>query len=407
MAENIKSVFDQEAKDSNFKVDKALVDRLYRFEREFVNRNTDHVEFFSGNLLGVEKVKFLDRDVARWWDEVIQLDDIRLTENLHSLPTVSATHNVGGDPTYLSMVWLAHTILNSKLSSKDKHQGMFLTFMIFQFKAITSKISWDFRRSTADRNVALATYSTLSKKYDLKQAGSWYEWLRGRAEDVISPGSIHRQTLMHMKVDKDVIYVATDVQGRIRESIKSMRDKFERVLKSDAKFAARAATIQGEDGEEVRDLNRWSSEYKNYILNVIPDKHSLIKEDLLEIIGAAMHTMNIKHLEDMLAYISKQFGRDKLVDQFIDELTVHFFSFVTRDKEIMEKRKDIGFILRRLRGVYMSSRSTDPALMSLRKLGTKVTAKSVKSRSTSTQVAARTGCMLYIVLRMLAKTHYS
>lgn len=407
MAENIKSVFDKEAKNSNFKVDKALLGRIYRFEREFVTRNRDHVEFFSGNLLGVERVKFLNRDIDRWWDDVLQIDDISLKERLYSLNTVNPNHNVGGDATYLSFVWLAHTILNSSLSSKDKHDGMINTFMIFQFKAITSKISWDFKLSPADRDVAIATYSTLSKKFDLKQAGSWYEWLKGRAEDIISPQGIHYKTLQKMETDKAVIYVATDTQGRIRESLKNMRDKFDMVLKSDAKLAARAATIKGEDGDEIRDLNRWSSEYKNYIKSIVPDERSLIKEELIEIISAGMHTMNPDHMVSALKYISDRFGRDRTVDNYVDELVVHFFSFMTRDKELMAKRKDIGFIIAKIRGVYMSSRSTDPALLSLRKLGNQITAKSVRSRSSSARISARTGTMLYIILRMLAKDHYA
>src|SRR5690606_16040062 len=219
MAKNIKSVFEEHA--SGLKIDKALIKRIHEYEREFVNRNDDHIQFFGGNLLGVERPRFKSSDWNNWFDNVLMIDDVALRSDLHSLPTIDPSFVVTSDVMYLSCVWLVHAIFNSNLSANDKQQGMIDTLLIFQYKAITSKIAHDFKYSV-NREVALATYAALSKKFYIKKYGTWGKVLLARAEDIISRNSIHYQAIKYFDKDKKITDMVSDVQGRVREDRKSV-----------------------------------------------------------------------------------------------------------------------------------------------------------------------------------------
>jgi hypothetical protein len=63
-------------------------------------------------------------------------------------------------------------------------------------------------------------------------------------------------------------------------------------------------------------------------------------------------------------------------------------------------------LLVRLKGVYTSARSTDPALISLREKTEAIVKKATGSNNVSLLPPVRTGVCLYIVLRALTMKHY-
>lgn len=406
MAKGILEVFQEETKD--LKIDEALLKRIHRYERSFVNRNDEHINFFASNLLGVHRLRFLGSDYDMWFDEVVQIDDLELRKKIHSLPTVNPEHSRASDIMNLTCMWLLHAIYNSKLSRSRKHEGMMDTLLVFHYKVLSSKIAHDFKY-TANKEVAIATYASLSKKYGLKQYGNWSAWLRARCESVLDRRSIHMPTIEKFRPDEKIQYMITDTQGRVRDAVKNMRNRFQEVMDSDAQFATKAAKVKLEDGDEVRDVRKKTTEYRTYLKGIINDERALIKRELVDIIHSAMHTMDTRNLNDALRYVSKNFGAGgkRHVEEFIDELVVHYFEFVSSSPEVADRRKDLPFVLYKLRGTYMSSRSTDPSLLKLRELGSTIIDDSVRSKSSSSRVSARTGMMLYLVLRMLVKDNYS
>ena len=64
-------------------------------------------------------------------------------------------------------------------------------------------------------------------------------------------------------------------------------------------------------------------------------------------------------------------------------------------------------MLSRLRGVYMSSRSTDPILIDLRERTEKIVEIATNNKNPSNLASTRTGVLLYIVLRTFTMKHYA
>ena len=72
MANSIKDVFKSEC--GHLKIDSRFVKRIMQYERDFVNRSEDHIEFLGGVLLGSPPLRFHTSDRHEWFDEVIQTE---------------------------------------------------------------------------------------------------------------------------------------------------------------------------------------------------------------------------------------------------------------------------------------------------------------------------------------------
>lgn len=405
MAESIKTVFEKAA--SNLKIDKALIERLRNYEKEFTHRNEDHIKFFGGNLLGVERVRFLPRDWENWFDNVLKIDDVELERDLHSLPTINPEHVVASDVMNLSCVWLVHAIYKSNLSQSLKEEGMVNALLIFHYKVLTSKLARDFK-FPANEDFMATVYASLSKKFHIKQHGYWGALLRAKVLDVLSKSSIHLKTIEMFDNDKNILYMVTDMQTRMRQIISNHWDVINKIKESDKLIVTTAATYETDEGLSVKDLQRSIVAYKNYIHTVAGEPSNFVKDDLVKIVVAAMHTMTESFLRDSLVYISENYQLDSGdIEQMIDDVIVHAFDFLHQEYKGNLTTPDLAFIISKLRGIYMSSRSTDPALLKLRVLIDKVIMRKLKGRSAAAIAAVRVGVALYIVLRALTKKHYA
>lgn len=401
---NILEVFNTYAK---IDINKDLVKRLHSYEQEFVHRNQDHIEFFGGNLLGVNKVRFLPQDWTRWFDDVLKIDDLTLREHLHKLPSINKKFKVTSDVMNISCIWLCHAIAASDLPDAQKHQGMIDALLVFQYKVLTSKIAWDFR-FTANKETMIAVYANMSMKYDIKRYGSWGNLLRARAEDVISKESIHHDAIFQFKEDKGILYCISDMQTRLRSIVYNHWELINSVQDSDAKILQSSNMINTDAGAAMLDLHRTIPMYKDYIHSVVGERTNFIKDEIIKVIAQAMNTMYPSFLREVLEHISDQYLLDDgLIERIIDNIIIHAFTSLKEDFTGMLNMPGLPMIIRNLRGIYQSSKSTDPNLLTLRKDIDRMITRKFKGRSPTSVAAVRTGLMLYVVVRALAKKNYS
>lgn len=407
MAENIKSVFIKETED--VRIDSRLLRRISQYEKAFVNRDEDSIAFFGGNLMGTHPIRFRQSDRNLWFDDVLEIDDYSLKEQLHSLPTINPSFQVSSDVMNLSVVWLVHAIYSERsLSASRKEEGMINALLILHYKFLSSLMAHYFKYP-ADRSVALATYASLSKKYALKQHGSWSGLLLARSKDIISKKSIHYNTIVRFDDDDAITYMVSDIQGRIREIVKNMMAVFYRIREQDAKIGtANVGTIDLDGYATVRDQTRNQTQYKRYIQSVVGNKRDFIKPELVSVVAGAMHTMPEKLLVETLEYMSDnyQVRGEKDIDVLLDETLLHAFDYLSETGNI-NRVGDLASLITRLRALYMASRSNDPVLMKMRKIAEKIVGKAVRTKNASVIASVRTGVLIYIVLRTLSMKHYS
>lgn len=402
MSNNIKSIMDAQLK--HLKIDAKFIAAIHRYRVTWINKSEDHIRFFGGNLLGVYPIRYTTSDRNDWLDVLLELDEYEARKQIISMPHIDEDWKRATDMVNVSCCYLTHAIMTSNLTTAQKEAGMIDVLLVMQYKLFSSLMTHFFRYS-ADEKTALGTYAALSKKYAIKQHGTWDGVLTARAKDIISTASIHYQTIAKFNDDGAIVYMITDIQGRLRNMVKNIWGVFDQVRTEDAKILSTGGTIELDGKVVVRDVTRVLPGYTRYLDEIISDKLRFIKPELVEVICSAQYTMSEHLLYEALNYLSDNHN-NKQVKEFLTETLLHAFDYITNDKSGKDAMRDLSTLLARLRALYMASRSSDPTLLRMRDLGSAILKKSISSRSESTIASVRTGVCLFIVLRVFTKNYY-
>lgn len=402
----IKDVFEQECRD--LIIGPELAKRIIQYQLAFVNKNEDHVKFFGGHLTGVQVVRFVTTDRELWFENILGVEEEVLRHRLHALPTVHAERNVASDTFNISCAWLVHAILNARsIPDTLKHDAVVSTLLVLQYKFITSRLYIHFR-FPADPAVAEAAYSSLSKKFALKQYGSWGVLLKARAESIVDHASIHYNTLMRMDNDVAVEYFLNDMKTRINDMLKNIVNVTFQAAAAGNKIVSVSSVLEHDGKEILRDRNKSLTVYLRYVSSIITDKNSFIRPELLVIIEKIILTMPPKLFRQTLIWMSENYrsARSTDIEEVVREIMIHCFDYLAHNRAATADSHDIPGLLVRLRGVYTSARSTDPVLLALRSKTETLVKLATGSNNVSLLPPVRTGIMLYIVLRALTMKHY-
>lgn len=390
------------------KFDVKLAQRIINFQVGFVNKNEDHVAFFGGVLTGVHVVRMTSTDMGNFFADVLQINEIELEDELHALSAVVADRKVSGDVFNHACLWAVHKFLTSSLPKEAAMRAAQAAALILQYRFLTSLLSWYFKHP-ADPEAASAAYARLTKKSAIKQFGSWHAVLEDRCKDFMPPDGLHAKTLTAYQDDLDIIYALNDNQGRIRSMMKHLMGELIAARNAGARVRSTSSTVEL-DGEGFwRDRTNGLSTYVQYIYRIVPDEHTFIKQEILGILSEAIHTAPPSQVHETLKWMSASFKttRGKMIDSFIQELLVHSFNYLAENRTVMRNTNDIAGLIMRLKGVYMSSRSSDPQLLRIRDVAEDITRRAISSRSTSVISAVKTAMMLYIVVRAFTMGHYA
>ncbi len=404
---SIRQVFDNYCQ--HLSIDKELAKKINNYKVGFIHRNREHAAFFGGNLLGVQVVRFLDTDSEKWFEEVMHVDELEIQDDIHALPTVNPEFNISSNIFNQSCVYLVHKFNNSSLPMTAKKEVMIDILIILQMKFITSLL-FRYFRYPADRALAESTYASLNNKFAIKEHGSWLKVLEQRALDTISPQSIHLKAINQMEPDYAVVNMLNDMQGRIRSYVKNIYAVMEMVRTSGGKINVTSASTVGHDGEEIlRDSTKGIATYTHYIKNIIADKRSFVREELIGPVVKALPSVSERFLVAALEHLSDNYYRKdhKDIDKILELTMVHSFHYLSNNRQALRANTDLVDMLVRLRGAYTSSRSSDPYLLEMREITERVIKPAVKTKTTSVVASVRTGVLLYIVLRAYTKRHYT
>lgn len=403
---SIREIFDKEL--AHLKFDKDLAKKIKNYKINFIHRNRDHASFFGGNLLGVQVVRFLDTDTERWFEEILQADELVLQEEIWDLPTVNKEFIVSSNIFNQTCVYLTYKFNNSSLPMADKRDAMIDILTVLQIKFITSLL-FRYFRYPADKALAEATYASLNNKFAIKEHGSWLKVLEQRAIDTISPQSIHLAAINQMRPDFSVINMLNDMQGRVRSYVKNVYAVMELVRHSGGKINV-TSNVVGHDGEEIlRDTTKGVIVYTQYIKSIISDKRSFIREELLGPVLKAMPSANERFTIAALEYLSENYHKKdhQSIAKILDLAMVHSFHYLANNRQTLRANTDLIDMLVRLRGAYTSSRSSDPYLLEMRDLTEQIIRPAVKTKTQAVVASVRTATLLYIVLRAYTKKHYT
>lgn len=412
--ESIYSVFEEEC--GSLTIDAKLAAALHRYQVAFITKNRDHIEFFGGHLLGVHTVKFMPADRDTWFNEIIQVDDGPLENHLRAKTIVDPEHKVvASDTMNLSCVWLLHKFYKSKLPDHIRHQAMLDCMLVLQYKFMTSLLHQYFK-FPPDKDTAETVYAMLSKRFLIKEHGTWKAVFNFRSEEIIYEKGIWIHVISKMdnpaavKGDEEVIDMVNDIQGRIRGIVKNIYAVLMDVHASGSKITTTSSLVEF-DGEQIlKDKTNNLYAYERYITSIVGDRNSFIKQELLNVVEKVIQTMSPRLFVQTLEYISNNYhhSSNSKIREVIHEALVHSFAYMAEkeNRDLASTRADLPTLISRLKGVYTSSRSVNETLIKLREDVEDIVFKATGTRNQSQQAAVRTGVLIYIVICAFTMKHY-
>lgn len=395
-----------EAFQKNFahvKFDSKLADRLYKFQIGYINQNSEHLQFFGGNLLGVHVVRFKDSDLRRFYEEALNVNLVELTEDIRSVETIDHSFKVGADIMNLTCMYLIHGFLRSNLINETKKKrATYDVAVIFCCRCLAALFSHYFKYP-ADPHVAQMTYANLSNKYLIKKLGSWHAVVDYRSEEMVGKDSIHIKNLKNFSDDNTIVYAISDSQGRFRDMIKNYYAEFMLVRESGDRINTTGGTFFDADGEEtLKDKTKSVESDVQYMLQILSDRNSFIKPDLVQVIVGINKNTSGKMVNTVLQLVHEGSTNENavLMQEFVQRVVVYSYHLLHQNN--IGNMRDYPMVLTNLKNLYLSTRSTDPELVKIRDMGAKIVKLSSKIKfSESLMMATRTSLILYICLRAL------
>lgn len=396
----------------NTEFDGAMLKRVYKFQVGYITRNPDHTEFFAGNLIGTKRVMFTDRDVARFYDEVLDVDMYALIDDLRTCENINREFKISSDPLNQTLMYMMHRFLTTRvLNDKMRKSGAHQVALIFYYRCMAALLC-DYFTYTADPEICQAAYSRLSNRFLIKQLGTWEKVMEYRATSFLDPdgGRAHEdkgtyQKILRFNNDQEIVEAINSGQGAIRSQVKEyysvlVATKEER----DAIGVTTSTYINAEGQESVRERLKGPDHYLEYLRSAIVEPSGFVNEGMVSIIAQINTNTSVRMIRSTLEWLSNAYSNPQLhkdVDRFITLVVIHSCHLIeTQIKE--SDRSNYAVMLVQLKNLYLSSRSSDKDLLEIRKLGERLIKKSSKHKlGNSLIMATRTSVVLYITLRAL------
>jgi hypothetical protein len=342
--------------------------------------------------------------------EVLGVDELVLRPHLIKIPAINEEFAVSSDTWNLSAIWLLHRIYNEKkLPQAIKHNTMQHVAAMLQCKFLTSLLSHYFKYQ-ADAGKAEATYNGLSEKFNIKKYKTYGNYLMGNADNIVQRSWNYFDVIDTMRKDLRVVAALNGIQNGIRSMVKYIYGEFMKIHTSGTKYLSNSMVLEHDGSAMIKDKLDLSSDYGRYIKDIISDKNSFIKEELVKVILNLVPNMPERLFRLCLENTTKQYygAGIKSIDDILDRVLVHAYDYFMTNKNILtDKTVDLADILQRLKGIYTSSRATDQDLKDLRKITEKFVAHAIDNKVSTNISSVRTGFLLYIMARTLTKHHYT
>lgn len=385
------------------KFDEALAKSLYKFRVNYMSANKDHMEFFGGNLLGVNIVRFKDSDVNNFF-ALFDLEYKEVVDQVRRVTTIDHSFKVGSDVFNLTVIYVIHRFLNSPVNQNTRQKACYDTAMIFFCRCCAALICANFTYP-ADPKVAQLAYANLSQKYLIKRLGSWNKVLDYRTLALLDKKeSPHTRTLQFFDEDPKIQYVISDSQGRIREMFKGYYSEFMIVHQQGDSLTIQKSFVTGAEGEDVlREKTMGPENYIYFIREIIPDRDTFIRGDILQIVSRNNSNTSLRAVTSTLEWLvdgSMDPKRHKQVDDFVCRVLVLMAHFMQYNIEA-NRHRDLAYVLSTLKNLFLSTRSVDPDLIKVREMGEKIVTEAQGKMSTSLMMATRTAVIIYICARAL------
>lgn len=393
--------------------DRQMASRVYRFQVDYINRDPNRINFFASNMIGVYPLRFTDADVARFYNEVLEVDYFALKDALAEVEYISKEWKVSGDAFNQTLMYCIHRFLTSpSMRPTDREKAGYYVALVFFYRCMAALMSDWFRTYQADPEICQAAYERLSNRFLIKQLGSWDKVMDYRAKSFLDPdggraeedkGTYHK--LQRFNSDREIVDAINAGQGSIRSQIREYYAVLVETSNARDSVVSTSSTYVDSEGKETtREKTKGPEIYTAYLRQVLIEPRVLIKDDLVSVIANINTNTSARMIRQSLQWLSDNYTDGKHhrdIDAFIEAVVVYSCHLINT-QITPDNANNYSRLLIELKNLYLASRSNDRDLLHIRKLGEKLIKKTSKHRlGTSLIMATRTSVILYLTMRFI------
>lgn len=399
------NVFDRHLAKITF--DNKLYESIAKYRFTWATHNADRIEFLGGNSIGTTIVRFTDSDIDTLVIDILDIDMDDLREDVHALDTIDTSRKVTSNVFYLLLMYLMHGfIVSGKISDKNREHAIREVYFIFAYRVISSMFAHYFSQYQLDKNIALVVNEKLSKKFIVKQEGSWQAVFNYRADAVALKNGLHYERLKTFDSEETQIALA-DLQGRIRDMVKNIYAIIMDVTNENKKIGSTSLHETFEDQDTIASLKDRSDVMIKYTKSIVFKHDDFVKREIVDLVDDLTGSVGNKDLLTMLNFISENYiYMTKEIDAIIEGTLESFMDYIKRRNITNNYSKDITVVVVAIKNYYSNSKINDKNVEDVKKILKNIYTKATGKRNKTAISGARIRVMLYIVIRAIAKNTY-
>lgn len=407
--QNLKEIFDEYV---DVSIDNKFLERITKWRNKFYSKNSEHVGFFSSASFGLYIPKWTSEEDDEWLTEIIGIDEEEIADYVYELPSINKDFQVSSNILSISFIYLMHraTISKSLTSFSDKVRKTLMEILVARY--MTSIMYKYFYRGKTSPEVSTEVFERLSKRFDLKVAGNWKNWIEMKAEGFVL-GDEQRQDAKYAKQevfqrfeDELVVRKLNSIKSQLNKAAIEINSVFRQVLEDQDKIASKSALSMSVDGLYLADLVRDQTKYLHYQDAIFIDKNTFIKEDLLAVIEQSMPTISSNIFRGVLEWILDNQMESKYKRKIMEvrhDILIYAIQLIKDENLHTNDLVQVGY---RLRQNILSGKNNDRTVIKVRKMIDDFIVKFRPQSKGKLVSLERSAIMIYIVLRTLAMNYY-
>ena len=408
--QNLKEIFDEYC---HVSIDKKFLERITKWRNKFYSKNSEHVGFFSSASFGLYIPKWTSEEDDEWLTEIIGIDEEEIADYVYELPSINKDFQVSSNILSISFIYLMHkAMINKSLSSIDNDKVRKTLMEVLVARYMTSIMYKYFYRGKTSPEVSTEVFERLSKRFDLKVAGNWKNWIEMKAEGFVL-GDDQRQDAKYAKQevfqrfeDELVVRKLNSIKSQLNKAAIEINSVFRQVLEDQDKIASKSALSMSVDGLYLADLVRDQTKYLHYQDAIFIDKNTFIKEDLLAVIEQSMPTISSNIFRGALEWILDNQMESKYKRKIMEvrhDILIYAIQLIKDENLHTNDLVQVGY---RLRQNILSGKNNDRTVLKVRKMIDEFIVKFRPQSKGKLVSLERSAIMIYIVLRTLAMNYY-
>ena len=408
--QNLKEIFDEYC---HVSIDKKFLERITKWRNKFYSKNSEHVGFFSSASFGLYIPKWTSDEDDEWLNEIIGIDEEEIADYVYELPSINKDFQVSSNILSISFIYLMHkATINKSLSSVDNDKVRKTLMEVLVARYMTSIMYKYFYRGKTSPEVSTEVFERLSKRFDLKVAGNWKNWIEMKAEGFVL-GDEQRQDAKYGKQevfqrfeDELVVRKLNSIKSQLNKAAIEINSVFRQVLEDQDKIASKSALSMSVDGLYLADLVRDQTKYLHYQDAIFIDKNTFIKEDLLAVIEQSMPTISSNIFRGALEWILDNQMDSKYKRKIMEvrhDILIYAIQLIKDENLHTNDLVQVGY---RLRQNLLSGKNNDRTVLKVRKMIDEFIVKFRPQSKGKLVSLERSAIMIYIVLRTLAMNYY-